>query len=74
MKRMIIILTNKYAATERCIISADRHNEILDYEKSAQWKFCGKSSASIFLLDFYLTTIKDNMYNSLHKMHRKKDQ
>jgi len=43
VKRMVIILTNKYAATERCIISADRHNEILDYEKSAQWKFCGKS-------------------------------
>ncbi len=44
MKRMIIILTNKYAATERCIISADRHNEILDDGKSAQWKLCGKSS------------------------------
>ena len=45
MKRMIIILTNKYAATERCIIPARRHNEILDDVKSAQWKFCGKSSA-----------------------------
>lgn len=74
VKRMIIILTNKYATAERCIIPARRHNEILDYGKSAQWKLCGKSSASIFLLDFYLTTIKDNMYNSLHKMHRKKDQ
>ena len=44
MKRTVIILINKYATTERCIIPARRHNEILDYEKSAQWKFCGKSS------------------------------
>ena len=44
MKRMVIILTNKYATAERCIIPADRHNEILDYEKSAQRKLCGKSS------------------------------
>ena len=58
VKRMVIILINKYAATERCIIPARRHNEILDDAKSAQWEFCGKSSASISLLDFYLTTIK----------------
>ena len=43
MKRMVIILTNKYATAERCIIPADRHNEILDDGKSAQWKLCGKS-------------------------------
>ncbi len=58
MKRMIIILTNKYATAERCISPARRHNEILDNVKSTQWEFCGKSSASISLLDFYLTTIK----------------
>ena len=42
MKRMIIILTNKYATAERCISPARRHNEILDYGKSAQWEFCSK--------------------------------
>lgn len=42
VKRMVIILTNKYATAERCISPAHRHNEILDYGKSAQWEFCSK--------------------------------
>ena len=42
VKHMIIILTNKYAAAERCISPAHRHNEILDDVKSAQWKLYGK--------------------------------
>ena len=45
MKHTVIILTNKYATTERCIIPARHNNEISDDAKSAQWKLCGKSSA-----------------------------
>ena len=64
MKRMIIILTNKYATAERCIIPARRHNEILDYGKSAQWKLCGKkfpqklsTILKVFIILFLASTI-----------------
>ena len=42
MKHTVIILTNKYATTERCIIPARHNNEISDDAKSAQWKLYGK--------------------------------